>query len=76
MMLGGSGAVGLGSGGGITCLAASELNEWNSDNVILTGSADGVVRVSLNSRSQTCANYGVVVYVQFCSLWNWKQGLR
>ena len=34
------------STGGITCLAASELNEWNSDNVILTGSADGVVRVS------------------------------
>ena len=31
---------------GITCIAASEINEWSCENVILTGSADGVVRVS------------------------------
>jgi hypothetical protein len=31
----------------IQCCAVSELCEWDSQNVILTGGIDGVVRVSL-----------------------------
>lgn len=30
---------------GILCISFSYLNEWDSDNLILTGSTDGIVRV-------------------------------
>jgi WD40 repeat protein len=40
---------GVGGGGGIShgiiCVAFSILNEWDSDNVVMTGSMDGVVRM-------------------------------
>jgi len=43
---------GVGGGGGmsqgILCVAFSSLNEWDCDNVIMTGSTDGIVRVSYN----------------------------
>ena len=31
----------------ILCLGFSQSNEWDSENVIMTGSTDGVVRVGL-----------------------------
>ncbi len=35
----------------ILCCAMSEMVEWDSQNVIMTGSSDGVVRVSLTSEN-------------------------
>ena len=42
---------GVGGGGGmsqgILCVSFSYLNEWDPDNVVITGSTDGIVRVSI-----------------------------
>lgn len=42
--------VGGGSGGGVNhgilCVSFSILNEWDSDNVVMTGSMDGIVRLA------------------------------
>lgn len=42
----------------ILCCCMSEMNEWDTQNVIVTGHSDGVVRVSTSSRVEIKLRFG------------------
>lgn len=47
----------------IMCCFVSEMNEWDTQNVIITGHSDGVVRVSTSNHCLENKAYALVVVV-------------
>lgn len=43
----------------ILCCCVSEMNEWDTQNVIVTGHSDGVVRVNMPVLSLYTENYSI-----------------